>query len=134
MVWIGSALCEKFRQDIVARTFALVAPVWRVLQHVLCSSETVPNAPNQKRNAPKQEFRVQWCGSLAFVAQNSGVTSWHKLFRVRTFCYEFGKETKWSQMVRNTPKYEFRFQWGESGKTTTRLRGPSFALVRNVLP
>ena len=69
MVWIGSALCEKFRQDIVARTFPLIAPVWRVLQQVLCSSETVPNAPNQKRNAPKHEFKVQWCGSGAFVVK-----------------------------------------------------------------
>ena len=48
MVWIGSVLCEKFRQDIVARTFALIAPVWRVLHQVLCSSETVPNAPKRK--------------------------------------------------------------------------------------
>ena len=43
MVWIGSVRCENFYQDIVARTFALIAPVWRVLQKVLCSSETVPN-------------------------------------------------------------------------------------------
>ena len=39
--------CEKFKQDIVARTFALIAPVWLVLQQVLCNSETVPNAPKQ---------------------------------------------------------------------------------------
>jgi hypothetical protein len=32
----------------VARTFALIAPVWRVLQQVLWNSETVPNAPKQK--------------------------------------------------------------------------------------
>src|SRR6185312_15850957 len=32
----------------VARTFALIAPVWRILQQVLCSSETVPNAPKRK--------------------------------------------------------------------------------------
>ena len=31
------------------------------------------------RNAPKHEFRVQWGGSGAFVAQNSEATSWHKL-------------------------------------------------------
>src|SRR6185312_13223113 len=32
----------------MARTFALIAPVWRVLQQVLCNSETVPNAPKRK--------------------------------------------------------------------------------------
>jgi len=31
------------------------------------------------RNASKHEFRVQWGGSGAFVAQNSGATSWHEL-------------------------------------------------------
>jgi len=31
----------------MARTFALIAPVWCVLQQVLCNSETVPNAPKQ---------------------------------------------------------------------------------------
>ena len=48
MVWIGSVRSEKFQQDIVARTFALIAPVWRVLHQVSCSSETVQNAPEWK--------------------------------------------------------------------------------------
>src|SRR6185503_15368014 len=48
MVLIGSVHCEKFKQDIVARTFALIAPVGLVLQQVLCNSETVPNAPKWK--------------------------------------------------------------------------------------
>ena len=48
MVWIGNVCCKKFLQDIVARTFALIAPVWRVLQQVLSNSETVPNAPKRK--------------------------------------------------------------------------------------
>jgi len=39
---------QKFQEDIMARTFALIAPVWRVLLHVSCSSETVPNAPKWK--------------------------------------------------------------------------------------
>src|SRR6185503_5172394 len=48
MVWIGCIRCETFRHDIVARTFALIAPVWRVLQQVSCRSKTVPNAPKRK--------------------------------------------------------------------------------------
>ena len=41
--------CEKFRHDFVARTFALIAPVWRILLQVSCSSvKTVPNAPKRK--------------------------------------------------------------------------------------
>ena len=32
----------------MARTFALIVPVWRVLQQVSCNSKTVPNAPKRK--------------------------------------------------------------------------------------
>ena len=48
MVWIGSIRCETFRHDFVARTFGLIAPVWRVLQQISCSRETVSNAPKRK--------------------------------------------------------------------------------------
>ena len=40
--------CKKFRHDFVARTFALIAPVWRDLRQVSCSSKTVQNAPKRK--------------------------------------------------------------------------------------
>ena len=48
MGWIRCVGCEKLQRDFVARTFALIALVWRVLQQVLCNSETVPNAPKRK--------------------------------------------------------------------------------------
>ena len=69
----------KFLQDIVAQTFALIAPVWRVLQQVLCNSEKVPNAPKRKETHQNMSFRVQWYGSGAFVPKNSNKTSLHKL-------------------------------------------------------
>ena len=79
--WCGSGafVVKKFLQDIVARTFALIAPVWGVLQKVLCSSKTVPNEPNQKRNAPKLEFMFLWCRSGALFVKKSDKTSWHEL-------------------------------------------------------
>ena len=36
--------CQKSRRDIVARTFALIAPVHPVLYQASCSYETIPNA------------------------------------------------------------------------------------------
>ena len=39
---------EKFWHDFVAWTFALITPVWLVLQQVLCNTETVPNAPKRE--------------------------------------------------------------------------------------
>ena len=44
---LGSNGVDRER-DIMARTFALIAPVWRVLQQILCNSETVPNEPKRK--------------------------------------------------------------------------------------
>ena len=41
-----------------------------------------PNGPKcteMVRNAPKQDFRVQWGGSGAFVAKNSNAISWNEL-------------------------------------------------------
>ena len=71
------------------------------------------------RNTPKRQFRVQWGGSGMFLAKNSDATSWHELLHLFSpFCTEFRKATKRSQMtqaVRNTPKSQFRVQWGRSG-------------------
>jgi hypothetical protein len=51
----------------VAQTFALIAPVWIILQHVLCNCETVPNAPKQKETHQNLSFGsngVDWEHSL----------------------------------------------------------------------
>jgi hypothetical protein len=37
--------CEKFQNDFMAQTWALIAPVQPVLHRVSCSNETLPNAP-----------------------------------------------------------------------------------------
>ena len=45
MGWVVCIRCEKSRHDIVARTFALIAPIHPVLHQVSCCYETTPNAP-----------------------------------------------------------------------------------------
>ena len=45
MEWIGCVRCEKFWCNFMGRTSALVAPIQHVLHRVLCSNETLPNAP-----------------------------------------------------------------------------------------
>ena len=97
MVWVRCFRCEKFQNDFMAQTCALIAPDQPVLQRDSCSNETLPNAPVQfilhrvscneiLPNTPKHfelhqrnEFRIQWRGSGAFVAKNSYATSWHEL-------------------------------------------------------
>ena len=56
MVWIRDVRCEKFRHDFMAQSFALIAPVWRVLHQVSSSSEMVTNAP--KRNEMHQNMSL----------------------------------------------------------------------------
>ena len=63
----------------MAQTCALITPVQPILQQVSCSNETLTNAPKHYENAPKHEFRAQRGGSGAFVAKNSGGTSWQEL-------------------------------------------------------
>src|SRR6185437_4233026 len=58
-----------------------------------------PKCTQIVRNAPKNQFRVQWGGSGAFVVKHSDSTLWHKLLhKFGPFCTEIGKATKWSQM------------------------------------
>ena len=68
----------------------------------------------QYETPKKHQFRVQWCGSGAFVAKNSDATSWHELLhQFGTFCNEFHYATKWSQMRPTSTKH-----------TKTSVQGP----------
>ena len=75
--------------------------------------------PKIVRNAPKHEFRVQWCLMGAFVEKNSDTASWNELLHhFGPFCTEFRKSTKRSQMHPNFMKCTktfVRVQWGGSG-------------------
>ena len=62
MEWVGCIRCEKFQNDVMAQTCALIAPFQPILHRLPCSIKTLPNAP-------KHEFRVQFGGSSVFVAK-----------------------------------------------------------------
>src|SRR6185503_15181530 len=91
-----------------------------------------PECTQIVRNAPKRQFRVQWGGSVAFVAKNSDATSWHELLhKFVPFCTEFRKATKRSRMHPNSTKRTKTAVYGPMGvdrvrslrKIPTRLRG-----------
>ena len=106
--WISCIHCEKFGHDFVAWTFTLIARVQPILHRVSCSNEMVPNARKHYKNTTKDEFRVQWGGSGAFVEKNSDTTSWdellHYLHQFSPFFSEFHAVTKWSEMHSNPMK------------------------------
>ena len=67
MGWIGCVRCEKSRLDIVAGTFALIAPVDPVLHRVSCSYETITNAPKHYETYENMSLGsngVDWVRSL----------------------------------------------------------------------
>ena len=115
MGWIGSYHCEKFQFDFMARTCALIALVQPVLQRVLCTNETLPNAT--KYNMMHQNMSL---GSNAV----DRVCSLRKIpMRLygTNLCINCTSSTRFApswQMHpntrKNTPKHEFRVQWGGS--------------------
>ena len=56
MGWIGCVHCEKFQNDFMAQTSALIAPIQPVLLRVSCTNETLPNAP--KHNETHQNMSL----------------------------------------------------------------------------
>ena len=106
MGWIVCVRCEKFSCDFKARTSALIAPVQPVLYRVSGCKETLPNAPKHYENVPKQEFRVQWGGSRAFVAKNSDASSWHELFALIAPVQPISHRVSCSnKTIQNAPKH-----------------------------
>ena len=103
---------EKFRHDFVARTFALIAPVWRILRQVSCSSKTVPTAPNRKETHQTMSL-VSNC-----------VDQEHSLWKILTrhrgtnFCINCTSVARflaiaiWSQMHPNEKERTKTWVWG----------------------
>ena len=122
MGWIRCVGCEKLQHDFVARTFALIALVQYVLHQVSCSYEMIPNAPKYyetDRNISLGSNGVDWVHSLR------KIPTW---LRVTNFCInccssprfapsfmQLRNDRKCTQTIWNTPKHEFRGQWGGSG-------------------
>ena len=65
MGWIGCVRCERFQNDFMAQTCALIAPVQPVLHRVSCSNETLPNAPKHyKTHENMRLWSNRWIGSV----------------------------------------------------------------------
>src|SRR6185436_8244374 len=93
------------------------------------------------QNAPKRQFRVQWGGSGAFVANNSDATSClEHLHKFGPYCTEFRQATKWSRMHPNSTKRTKMSVLGPMGwigcvrceKFRRDFLARTFALVRPV--
>ena len=64
MGWVGSVRCEKFQNDFMAQTCALIAHVQPVLHRVSCSNETLPNAPKYYETHQNMSLRSNGVGRV----------------------------------------------------------------------
>ena len=79
MGWIGCVRCEKFQNDFMAQTCALITPVQPVLQRVLCNNETLPNAPKHYETHQNMSLRSNGVGRVHLLRKKSKTTSRYKL-------------------------------------------------------
>ena len=119
MGWIGCVHCEKFQNNFMAQTCALISPVQTVLHRVSCSNETFPNAPKHyetHQNMSLGSNGVDWVRSLRKIPMRLRGTNF--CTSSARFAPSFVRQPnipKCTQIVRNAPKCQFWVQWGGSG-------------------
>jgi hypothetical protein len=136
MGWIGSVRCGKFWHDFVARTFALIAPVWAILHRISCSNQMVQNISKMYETHKIMSLGfngVNWVSSLQKIPTRLRGTNFctsSPRFEIRFVRQHNGP--KCIQWAWNAPKHVFRVQWGGSDallrKILTRLRGTNFCI------
>ena len=122
----------------MARTFALVRPV---LHRVSYGNQTLPNAPIQyetHQNVSLVSNGVDQVRSLRkILTRLRGTTFCTTSARFAPSFVRQPNGPKCTQIVRNTPRHQFRVQWGgwvrSVRKIPTRLHSRTFALVQPIL-
>ena len=125
---LGSNVVDQVRRlrtitmRIRGTNFCLIAPNLSVLQQVSCSYETIPNAP--KYYETHQNIRlgcngVDWVHSLwknpTWLCGTNFCINCTSSPRFAPSFLKLRNDPKCTQTLWNTPKHEFRVQWGGSG-------------------
>ena len=63
----------------MAQTCALIAPVHAVLHQVLCSDETLTNAPKHYETHKNMSLGSSGVDQVHWLQKNYNATSWHEL-------------------------------------------------------
>jgi hypothetical protein len=77
--WISCIRCEKFGNDFVAWTFALIAPVQPISHRVHAVTKWSQMHPNTTKHNKSWVWGSNGGGSGAFVAKTSDASSWHDI-------------------------------------------------------
>ena len=75
MGWIRSVRCENSALTSWHELLQKFGPFCTEFRKATKRSKMHPNSTKRT----KDQFRVQWGGSAAFLAKNSDATSWHEL-------------------------------------------------------
>ena len=79
MEWVRCVRLEKFKNDFMAQTCALIAPVQPVLHRVSCSNETLANAPKYYEMHQNMCLRSNGLDRVRSLQKNSDATLWQEL-------------------------------------------------------
>ena len=118
MGWIGCIRWEKLQHQFEARTFALIAPVWPILQQASCSNKTIQNAPKHyemHQNMSLGSNGVHRVRSLQKILCDFAERTFALIAPVQPILYQ----ASWSnETIKNASKHyethqthEFRAQW-----------------------
>src|SRR6185369_9204898 len=146
MGWIACVRCQKFRCEFVARTFALIAQVQPISYRVLCSNETLPNAPKHYEMLQNMSLvPMGWIECVLwkkfrcdFMAQTCALIAPVQPVLHRVSCSN-ETLTNAPKHYENAPKHEFRVQWGwiacvRCQKFRCGFVARTFALIAPVQP
>ena len=65
MEWVGCIRSEKFQNDFMAQTCALISPIQPILHWVSCSNEILPNAPKHNETHTNMSLGSNgWVGCI----------------------------------------------------------------------
>ena len=105
MEWVGCIHCEKFQNDVMAQTCALIAPVQPVFHRVSCSNEILPNTPKHYETHTNMSLGsngVDWVHSLRKILMRLHGTN----FCINCTCSTRLYRVSWSnETLPNAPKY-----------------------------
>ena len=97
--------CEKFQNDFMAQTCALIAPLQPVLQRVSCSNETLQNAPKHYETHTNMSLGsngVDWVRSLRKILMRLHGTNFCIIAPVQPVLHRVSCS---NETLPNAPKY-----------------------------
>ena len=116
MGWIRCIRCKKFRRDFMARSFAQLRPFCTEFRKATKRSRMYPNSTRCTKTSVLGT--MGWIGCVHCKKNPTRLRGTNFCTSSAHFALSFVRQPngpECTQIVRNTPKRQFRVQWGGSG-------------------